>query len=101
MRHVGRLVFPLSLDPGTSPACATGLPILQGDYVEQAHGRSNFEIRHEVLVDRVLLSGTRAHGVLTAAGEELNGDMVVVCGGTYSSPAILLLSMSYADSDYP
>ena len=31
MRHVGRLVFPLSLDPGTSPACATELPILQGD----------------------------------------------------------------------
>jgi hypothetical protein len=28
--HVGRL-FPLSLDPVTSPACATELPVLQGD----------------------------------------------------------------------
>jgi hypothetical protein len=30
VRHVGRLVFPLSLDPGTSPAGASELPILQG-----------------------------------------------------------------------
>lgn len=80
---VGRL--PTNTVDGRRMSCAL-------TYVEQARGRSNFEIRSDVLVDRVLLSGSRARGVVTAAGEEIYGDMVVVCGGTYSSPAILLRS---------
>jgi len=80
---VGRL--PTNTLNGRRMSCAL-------TYVEQARRRSNFEIRSDVLVDRVVLSGSRARGVVTAVGEEIQGDLVVVCGGAYNSPAILLRS---------
>jgi choline dehydrogenase len=61
-------------------------------YVERARKRSNLEIRPDVVVDRVLMSGTRCHGVSTARGEAIEADLVVVSGGAYCSPSILLRS---------
>ena len=61
-------------------------------YLAHAGNRSNLEIRPDVLVDRVLLSAGRCRGVTTAAGENIEGDLVIVSGGAYSSPTILLRS---------
>jgi choline dehydrogenase len=61
-------------------------------YLPLARARANFELRANTLVDRVLLSGGRARGVLTAAGDEVLADMVILAGGAYCSPALLLRS---------
>ena len=61
-------------------------------YIRAARPRPNFEIRGDTLVDRVLLAGERAAGVVTAAGEELRAPLVVLAGGVYGSPAVLLRS---------
>jgi choline dehydrogenase len=73
-------------------------------YIDPARARENLTILGETLVDRVLLDGGRATGAV-AGGRELSADVVVVAGGAYGSPAILLrsgigLGMSCADSDY-
>jgi 5-(hydroxymethyl)furfural/furfural oxidase len=61
-------------------------------YIEPARGRPNLTVRGGVLVDRVMLNGHRAVGVVTAAGEEIEAGEVVVCAGAIHSPAILLRS---------
>ena len=58
-------------------------------YIRAARPRPNFELRGDALVDRVLLDGDRAVGVVTAAGEELRARLVIVAGGVYGSPAVL------------
>jgi choline dehydrogenase len=45
-----------------------------------------------VLVDRVLFDGRRATGVLTANGTEIPAGEVLLSGGAYGTPAILLRS---------
>jgi choline dehydrogenase-like flavoprotein len=66
-------------------------------YLEPARTRPNFDVRGDVLVDRVLLDGRRAVGVRTAAGEEIEAREVVVSTGAIHSPAILLRSGIGAD----
>ena len=61
-------------------------------YVEPARARSNFAVRGDALVDRVLLDGPRAVGVRLANGDEIEAGEVVVSAGTIHSPAILLRS---------
>jgi choline dehydrogenase-like flavoprotein len=61
-------------------------------YVEPARTRANFTSRGGVLVDRVVLDGTRAVGVVTADGEEIAAREVIVSAGAIHSPAILLRS---------
>jgi choline dehydrogenase len=61
-------------------------------YLEPARERANFEVRGDVLVDRVLFEGTRAVGVVAIVdGEvvELRASEVVVSAGAIHSPAIL------------
>jgi len=70
-------------------------------YVEPARGRENLEIRGDVVVDRVLLDGRRAVGVVTSTGEELLAREVVVCAGAIHSPAILLRSGIGVDDGLP
>ena len=60
-------------------------------YLDEARGRPNLTIVGDTLVDRVLLEGDRAVGAVTAAGE-LRASTVVVAGGAYGSPGILLRS---------
>lgn len=60
-------------------------------YLEPARGRSNLEIRGDVLVDRVLIENGRASGVRTSDGNAM-ARHVVLSAGAIHSPAILLRS---------
>ena len=61
-------------------------------YLEPARARPNLHVLGDVLVDRVLLDGRRAVGVLTAEGEAIDAGEVIVSAGAIHSPAILLRS---------
>lgn len=60
-------------------------------YLDPARGRANLTIVADTLVDRVVLAGDRAVGVMTSAGEVL-ARTVVLAAGAYGSPGILLRS---------
>jgi choline dehydrogenase-like flavoprotein len=87
---------------GPDPSGVGGYPVNVIDGVRQNLGmvylthvvrnRSNLEIRGDVLVDRVLFDQRRATGVLTASGAEIPAGEVILCAGSYASPAILLRS---------
>ncbi|SEO68328.1 GMC family oxidoreductase [Actinacidiphila rubida] len=66
----------------------TGLAYL----TEEVRKRPNLAIHGDVNVDRVLFDGTTTTGVLTADGTVHAAREVVLCGGTYGSPAVLLRS---------
>jgi choline dehydrogenase len=62
-------------------------------YLAQARGRPNLTIRPDVLVDRVVLRGTKATGVrLARPTKTVQADTVVLAAGAYGSPAILMRS---------
>ena len=61
-------------------------------YLAPARSRRNLEIRANTPVDRVLFENGRAIGVRLVDGSEVTGREVVLCAGTYGSPAILLRS---------
>ena len=81
---------------------ADGYPVDVVDGVRQNVGlvyltaevrrRPNLSIRGDVTIDRVLFDGTTATGVLAADGTVYPGRDVILSGGTYGSPAILLRS---------
>jgi choline dehydrogenase len=54
--------------------------------------RPNLTIKGGVNVDRVLLSGNKATGVITDDATIYEGSEVILSGGTYGSPAILMRS---------
>ena len=65
-------------------------------YLEPAAGRSNLTVRSGAHVTRVLLEGTRATGVeyrsATGLVQVRAGREVVLCGGAFNSPQLLMLS---------
>jgi choline dehydrogenase len=61
-------------------------------YLVAARGRPNLAIRGDALVQNVLITGGRATGVRLQTGETFTGGHVILAGGTYASPAILLRS---------
>jgi choline dehydrogenase len=61
-------------------------------YLAPARSRRNLEIRADTPVDRVLFENGRAVGVRLIDGRDVTGREVVLCGGAYGSPAILLRS---------
>ncbi|MEZ5099918.1 MAG: GMC family oxidoreductase [Thermoleophilia bacterium] len=65
-------------------------------YVRRARPRPNFEVRGNALVDRVLLDGGRAVGVRYVDRDgsvvDVEAGEVVVAGGAYGSPSVLLRS---------
>jgi choline dehydrogenase len=87
---------------GPNPSGVGGYPVNVIDGVRQNTGmvylteevrnRPNLKISGDVLVDRVLLDHRRAVGVVTATGSEIPAGEVILSGGTYGSPAILLRS---------
>jgi choline dehydrogenase len=87
---------------GPNPSGVGGYPVNVIDEVRQNTGlvyltqevrnRPNLRISGDVLVDRVLFEGRRAIGVVTARGAEIRADEVILSGGSYGSPAILLRS---------
>jgi choline dehydrogenase len=60
-------------------------------YLDPARSRENLTIVADTLADRVLLTGDRATGVATTAGD-LQARTVVVAAGAYGSPGVLLRS---------
>ena len=61
-------------------------------YIRRARALEGFTLRASALVDRVLLDGGRAAGVVLANGEELHADLVVLSAGAYATPPILMRS---------
>jgi choline dehydrogenase len=64
-------------------------------YLDHLRGRDNLQIFGDVLVDRVLVEGGRAVGVEAVVGGEtvvVRADLVVLCGGVYGTPLMLLRS---------
>jgi choline dehydrogenase len=59
---------------------------------EQVRRRPNLTIRGDVNIDRVLFDGATATGVIAADGAVYRGREIILSGGTYGSPAILLRS---------
>jgi choline dehydrogenase len=95
--------FPLVDDfNGPNPSGVGGYPVNVVEGVRQNTGvvylteevrnRPNLKISGNVLVDRVLVDQRRAIGVVTASGAEIPAGEVILSGGTYGSPAILLRS---------
>ena len=95
--------FPLVDDfNGPDPRGVGGYPVNVIDGVrqnvglvyltEQVRNRPNLKISGNVLVDRVLFDQRRATGVVTASGAEIPAGEVILSGGTYGTPAILLRS---------
>ena len=66
----------------------TGLVYL----TDEVRNRPNLKISGDVLIDRVLFDQRRAVGILTASGAEIPAGEVILAGGSYGSPAILLRS---------
>jgi choline dehydrogenase len=69
-------------------------------YLDPVRGRDNLTILADTLVDRVVLDGDRAVGVVTTAGE-LRARRVVLAAGAYGSPGILLRSGIGPERDLP
>jgi choline dehydrogenase len=61
-------------------------------YLAPRQRPANLAIRGGSIVDAVELEGGRATGVRLADGSRLSAGRVVICAGTYGSPAILLRS---------
>lgn len=61
-------------------------------YLRRARTRDTVTIRPDTLVDRVIIEGRRARGVVLADGSEVPASTVIVCAGAIHSPAILLRS---------
>jgi choline dehydrogenase len=59
---------------------------------EEVRNRPNLKISGNLLVDRVLFDGHRAIGVLTGSGAQIPAGEVILSGGSYGSPAMLLRS---------
>jgi choline dehydrogenase len=64
-------------------------------YLDPVRSAPGLVIRGDTLVDRVLVGGGKTVGVRAIGPDgpfEISADLVVLCGGTYGSPAILLRS---------
>ncbi len=65
-------------------------------YIRAARSRSNLTLRTDATVDRVLIRGGRATGVRYVDGDgrwvDATADLVVLSGGAYGTPPILLRS---------
>ena len=99
-RGVG-LPFLADPDDPTTPVGVAPFPANVADgvrwnaafaYLDPCRDRPNLTIAAETLVDRVLLRGTCAEGVVDADGSVFEADTVVLSAGAYFSPAILLRS---------
>ena len=85
-----------SQQPGVGPApknVASGVRMNAAfTYLAGARGRPNLTVVPDALVDRLLVQEGRAVGVRLADGREWRGEEVVLCGGAYGSPAVLMRS---------
>ena len=61
-------------------------------YLWPARARPNLTVRVDATVERVVLDGRRAVGVVLSTGEEIPADRVVLSAGAIRTPALLLRS---------
>lgn len=61
-------------------------------YLASARDRPNLTVVADTLVDRVIVENRRAVAVRAADDRTFRGEEIVLCGGAYGSPAILLRS---------
>lgn len=61
-------------------------------HLEPARSRENLRVRTDSVVDRLLIENGIAVGVVLDEGTELRADRVVLCAGTFQTPAVLLRS---------
>ena len=61
-------------------------------YMPIARALPTFELRAEVVVDKVVIESGRATGVVLTTGETLLADTVILAAGTLASPGILMRS---------
>jgi choline dehydrogenase len=87
-------------DPG-NPTGAVRIPVNVVDgtrwnaafaYLDRARERPNLTVVADTVVDCIVLDGVRATGVITASGERIDADVVVLTAGAYFTPSILLRS---------
>jgi choline dehydrogenase len=79
---VGIAACPVNLVDGTRWNAAFA-------YLDPARARPNLSIADATVVDRVLLDGSRAVGVVSADGRRFEADTVILAAGAYLSPAVL------------
>jgi choline dehydrogenase len=102
--------FPLlvDMDDATSPVGGAPCPanVVEGTrwnaafaYLDPCRSRENLTIVPEALVDRIVLHGRRAIGVVTADGRVVEAKTIVLSAGAYFSPAILMRSGIGPESD--
>ena len=84
-RAVGAGHMPMSSRDGIRVSTAVG-------YLPAGHTLENLTIRSEVEVAHVVFEGARAIGVSLTDGTNIDAGCVVLCAGTYGSPAILMRS---------
>lgn len=85
---IGVAPFPINIENGVRKNSAFA-------YVDPVRDKGNLTVVGDAPVERVLLAGARVEGVVVRRdGEELElrAPLVVLCGGAYGSPAILLRS---------
>ncbi len=103
LEAAGELGFPFLDDPDdpSQPVGRSSLPsnVVEGArwntgfaYLDAARSRPNLTVLADTLVDRLAMDGARAKGVVTAAGDRIDADTVVLAAGAYFTPAILLRS---------
>jgi choline dehydrogenase-like flavoprotein len=85
--------------PGAVGAGPTPVNCLDGNRISTALAylpapgeRDNLTIRCGAEAADVVMDGIRAAGVRLLSGGEVEADLVVLCGGAYASPALLLRS---------
>jgi choline dehydrogenase len=61
-------------------------------YLDPARSRPNLTVLADTTVDCLAFDGGRATGAITASGERIDADVVVLTAGAYFTPAILLRS---------
>lgn len=81
-------VSPYTLNVVDGKRINTGMAYLTDD----VRRRENLTIKGRAEVDRVIFEGRRATGVRLIGGEAIVADQVILSGGTYGSPAILMRS---------
>jgi choline dehydrogenase len=86
------------------PACPVGIApypanVVDGKrwnaafaYLDRARERPNLTIADRTLVDRLVVDGSHAVGVVSADGRRFEAETIVVAAGAYFSPAILCRS---------
>lgn len=86
----GFSVHPVNIDPATRLRWNAGFA-----YLDPIRDRPNFQLMPDTLVDRVLLEGDRAVGVAVIGPHgpaDIPADRVILAGGAYGTPLILLRS---------